>query len=142
MIQRIQSLYLLLAAALVGVFLTIGHIWRELVAAIYPWVGPFILVVGGLVIVAALVSVFLYRDRQRQRAAIGIAQWLDLFLVLVLVVVIVVVNLRDDLIWEPAVLQTAYITAILPFGAYIFLRMARRGVEKDIALVKSMDRLR
>ena len=49
----------------------------------------------------------------------------------------------------PAVLVTThdddvniYLTLLLPIVAYVFLRLARRGVEKDIALVRSMDRLR
>lgn len=142
MIQRIQSLYLLFAAALVGVFLVIGDVWRILVGMIYPWVGPVILVLGGLVILTALGAVFLYRDRPRQRQVILVSQWLDLALVLTLVGVMVAINLDDDVLWEAAAAQTAYITALLPFGAYVFLRLARRGVEKDIALVKSMDRLR
>jgi phosphoglycerol transferase MdoB-like AlkP superfamily enzyme len=142
MLQRLQSLYLLFAAALVGAFLTIGDVWRTLVAQVYPWVGPVSLVLGGLIVAASLVAVFLYKDRPRQRQVILVAQWLDLALVLALVGVMVAVNLSDEVAWQAAAAQTAYITALLPFGAYVFLRLARRGVEKDIALVRSMDRLR
>jgi len=142
MIQRLQSLYLLFAAALVGAFLTLGDIWRTLIAQVYPWVGPLTLVLGGLVVAASLVAVFFYKDRPRQRQTIMVAQWLDIALVLVLVGVMVAVNLSDEVGWEATAAQTAYITALLPFGAYVFLRLARRGVEKDIALVRSMDRLR
>jgi phosphoglycerol transferase MdoB-like AlkP superfamily enzyme len=142
MIQRVQSLFLLFAAALVAAFLTIGDVWRTIVATVYPWVGPLTLVLGLIVIAVSLLAVFLYKDRVRQRKVVLAAQTLDLVLVLVLVAVMVIVNLREDLLWEPAAMQTAYITALLPFGAYVFLRLARHGIEKDIALVKSMDRLR
>jgi hypothetical protein len=142
MIQRIQSLYLLFAALLVVAFLVLGDVWRVLVGAVYPWVTPTTLILGGLTALVALIAVFLYKDRPRQRQVILVAQWLDLALVLVLVGVMVAINLDEDLLWEPAAAQGAYITALLPFGAYIFLRLARRGVEKDTALVRSMDRLR
>jgi magnesium-transporting ATPase (P-type) len=142
MIQRIQSLFLLFAAALVGAFLALGDAWRSVAAGVYPWVTPVTLVLGGLVTLLALGAVFLYKDRPRQRQAIMAAQWLDLVLVLVLVVVMVLINMSDQIIWEAVAMQTAYITALLPVGAYVFLRLARRGVEKDIALVRSMDRLR
>ena len=142
MIQRVQSLFLLFAALLVGAFLTIGDVWRTVVVAVYPWVGPLTLALGGIVVVASLVAVFLYKDRQVQRKVVLLAQVVDLILVLLLVGVMVVVNLRPDLLWEPVAMQTAYITALLPFGAYVFLRLARHGIEKDIALVKSVDRLR
>jgi phosphoglycerol transferase MdoB-like AlkP superfamily enzyme len=141
MIQRVQSLYLLLAAAFVGVFLSVGDVWRTVVAVIYPWAAPVTLLLGALVVVAALVAVFLYKDRARQRQVVFAAQLLDLALVLVLVVVMVLINSGDHPAWADAA-QTAYLTALLPLGAYIFLRLARRGVEKDIALVRSMDRLR
>lgn len=142
MIQRIQSLYLLLAAAFVGAFLVLGDAWRTLIAIAYPWVAPVTLILGGLTAVAALVAVFLYKERTRQRQVALAAQWLDLLLVLVLVGVLVAVNLNEEPVWEPAAAPTVYLTALLPFVAYVFLRLARRGIEKDIALVRSMDRLR
>lgn len=141
MIQRIQSLYLLLAAAFVGVFLALGDVWRTVVAVILPWVAPVSLLLGGAVVVTALVAVFLYKDRARQRQVILLAQYLDLALVLALMLAIFLLNSGAEPAWADAA-QTAYITALLPLAAYLFLRLARRGVEKDIALVRSMDRLR
>lgn len=142
MIQRIQSLFLLFAAALVGAFLVLGDTWRTIAAGVYPWVTPVTVVLGVIVVLLALGAVFLYKDRQRQRQVVLAAQWADLVLVLVLVIVMVLINMSDEIIWEAVAMQTAYITAVLPVGAYVFLRLARRGIEKDIALVKSMDRLR
>lgn len=141
MIQRIQSLYLLAAALFVLAFVFLGDVWRTSVGGLFPWVGPVTLALGLATTLAALGAVFLYKDRRRQRTVILVAQWLDLVLVLLLVGVMVALNLGEYEGWGMAS-QTAYITALLPFAAYVFLRLARRGVEKDIALVKSMDRLR
>jgi hypothetical protein len=49
--------------------------------------------------------------------------------------------LSDDVALGPAS-TSVYLTLLMPIVAYVFLRLARRGVEKDIALVRSMDRLR
>jgi divalent metal cation (Fe/Co/Zn/Cd) transporter len=141
MIQRLQSLYLLFAALFVTLFLVFGEVWYTVVAAFYPWVTPVALALGGLAALVALVAVFLYKNRQAQRKAILAAQWLDLAFVLVLVGAIVGILLSDDVALGPAS-TSVYLTLLMPIVAYVFLRLARRGVEKDIALVRSMDRLR
>ena len=140
MIQRAQSLYLLLAALLVGLFFLVGDGWQLFVAPAFAWANPLALVLGGLTAVAALVAVFLYRDRAQQRKVIAAAQWLDLGLVLVLVGTLAVRAFGP----EPAttVPYSTFWAVLLPLAAYVALRMARRGVEQDIALVRSMDRIR
>lgn len=141
MIQRLQSLYLLFAALFVTLFLVFGEVWYTVVAAIYPWVTPVALALGGGTAVVALVAVALYKNRQTQRKVILAAQWLDLAFILVLVGVLVGISLSDDMTLGPAA-TSVYLTLIMPIVSYVFLRLARRGVEKDIALVRSMDRLR
>jgi len=141
MIQRLQSLYLLFAALFVTLFLVFGEVWYTVVAAFYPWVTPVALALGGGTALVALVAVFLYKNRKTQRKAILAAQWLDLAFILVLVGVLVGISLSDDVTLGPAA-TSVYLTLIMPIVSYVFLRLARRGVEKDIALVRSMDRLR
>ena len=141
MIQRLQSLYLLFAALFVVLFLVFGDVWYTFVAATYAWVTPAALVLGGLTALVALVAVFLYKDRKKQRAVVRAAQWLDLGLVLGLVGCVVGLSLNEDVGLGTAA-TAVYLTLILPIIAYVFLRLALRGVEKDIALVRSMDRLR
>lgn len=139
MIQRIQSLYLLFAAAFVVLFLVLGEAWAPL-AAVYAWLTPAVLVVGGLTALAAFAAVFFYKDRGMQRTIVLAAQWLDLILVLVVVGALAATNLSDGVTVIADV--SLYLTLLLPLVAYVMLRLARRGVEKDIALVRSMDRLR
>lgn len=138
MIQRIQSIYLLVAAGLIVAFLAFGGVWRELAAFVFPWAWGIVLAVGGLTALASLVAIFLYKDRPRQRQAAIAAQWLVLLLLLVLVGLSLAANVDDAI----RVGTAPYLTALLPLAAYLCLRFARRGIEKDIALVKSMDRLR
>lgn len=141
MIQRLQSLYLLFAALFLVLFLVFGEVWRTVIAATYPWITPVSIVLGGLAALVALVAVFLYKDRATQRKVVLAAQWLNLTLVFALVGGLVALTLNDDVaIGVEAV--SVYLTLLLPVVAYVFLRLARRGVENDIALVRSMDRLR
>ena len=140
MIQRIQSLYLLFGAAFVVLFLVLNEGWQTTLAALYPWLTPAVFVIGGLGALAALAAVFFYKDRARQRTIILAAQWLVLALVLVLVGCLVATTLDDAVVLTPT--PFLYVTLLFPLVAYVMLRLARRGVEKDMALVRSMDRLR
>lgn len=140
MIQRAQSLYLLVAALLVGLFFVVGDAWQTFIAPAYPWAEPLALVLGGLTAAVALVAVFLYRNRKQQRAVIGAAMWLDLGLILVVVGTLVARAFGPEP--ETTVPYSTFWSVLLPIVAYVALRMAKRGVEKDIALVRSMDRIR
>lgn len=140
MIQRIQSLYLLFGAALVVLFLVFGAAWQDTLGAVYTWLTPTALVLGGLTALAALAAVFFYKDRALQRKIVLAAQWLCLALVLVLVGALAAVSLNEEATLVANV--SLYLSLVLPLVAYVMLRLARRGVEKDIALVRSMDRLR
>ncbi len=140
MIQRLQSLYLLFAAVFVALFFVVGQAWQTVVAAVYPWLTAASIALGGLVVLFSLVSIFFYKDRANQRKLILAAQWLDLGLVVALVGSLAAfISANDTGVPVPVVL---YVTLLFPVAAYVFLRLARRGVEKDIALVRSMDRLR
>lgn len=140
MIQRIQSLYLLFGAALVVLFLVFGAAWQDTLGAVYGWLTPTALVLGGLTALAALAAVFFYKDRALQRKIVLAALWLDLALVLALVGALAAVSLNDEIAFMAD--ASLYLSLLLPLVAYVMLRLARRGVEKDIALVRSMDRLR
>ena len=141
MIQRIQTVYLLVAALLLGLFLGFVDLWLAVAGEVFGWLGPAVYGLGGLTAVVALVAVFLYKQRATQAKVILAAQWLDLALVLVLAAALGVLNFRDDLhLTEVGAVGLA--SLLLPVFAYVALRMARLGVRKDIDLVRSMDRLR
>lgn len=142
MIQRVQSLYLLAAAFLLLAFLPLSGEWRFAAQQLMPWLVPVAMVLTGLTAAVALVAIFLYKNRHRQLKVVILGQWLDLALVLVLVGALVGANLDAQFMGAQDAMRMALISVILPFGAYVCLRLARRGIEKDAALVRSMDRLR
>ncbi len=140
MLQRPQTIYLLLGAALLAVFVALGHVWSPGVSGVYPWLGAAAYGLAVLAAVVALGAVFVYKDRARQRTVIGAAQVLDLLLVLPLLVGLY--STTSDATAAGGEAYESYLVALVPLVAYVLLRMARRGVDRDIATVRSMDRLR
>lgn len=136
MIQRPQTIYLLLASvALVG-FLVAYESWAYAVVPSLSNLWPAI-VAGtfcGLATIVSLVTIFLYKDRTRQKKLVGFAQWL---VVLGFAALIVGVFLS-----EGGLDVSGLMTFFLPLVAYLFLWLSRRRIEKDDELVRSMDRLR
>lgn len=139
MIQRIQSVYLLLGsiAALAPVY------FRNWIvpAAGSPVIDSTVQIVAVLTALVALFVIFQYKNRDRQYQLILGVQILTLILI---VATISVLYLRGNL---PGVEGTPASTPLilillLPFVAYILFLLARRAVKKDIEKVKSMDRLR
>lgn len=141
MIQRIQTVYLVLGAlALLGLLL-IDAIWSGAAAQSQPWFAPTVLILGGLAVLVALMAVFLYKDRERQHKVIILAQGLTVLHLVALYIGLYMANalyVRTSAGIDVEML----IALVLPLAAYIFFLLARRGVKKDIDLVKSMDRLR
>lgn len=135
MIQRLQSLYLAIAAALLVAFVLVSDAWAAGLPATASWLAPVGFGLAIVTAIVALVSLALFKDRARQRQLVLVAMWLDLALV---VAVLVGLFLSAE-----AGIQTAtYLIGVIPLVAYVLLRMARQRITKDIDLVRSMDRLR
>ncbi len=139
MIQRIQTIWLLLAS--LCAFLTIkfsfytgilvDDLQRKLIALNAASTIPLI-VLTVAVAIAALVTIFLFKDR-RMQLRITIANLL--VSVLLIVLYFSAVNNRYN---EGSYDLTAPLIFLVPF----FLLFAARGIYKDDRLVKSVDRLR
>ena len=138
MIQRLQTLYLVLAALLLALFVGLADGWASAIAADTAWLGGLGYGLAVVTAVVALVAVGLYKNRALQRRVIHAAQWLDLALVVVVLVGLFVVTDPG----APTVPVGLYLVALQPIVAYILLRMARQRVTADIETVRSMDRLR
>lgn len=141
MIQRIQSVYLALGAVALLAMPFTGALWEGQTAAQYAWFVPTGFATAGLAALTALIGIFLYKDRNAQRKVVLGAQILTVLFILVL---FVTAYLSSSL---PRVTGTSadvggIIQLALPVVAYILFLLARRGIESDIKLVKSMDRLR
>ncbi len=135
MIQRIQSIFLLLAAlASLGtaVFRT------ELAAETHTWLLPAVLGIQGLVALGALIAIFLYKDRKQQLKTTTLLQYLA---IVGLLAAFGGLYLAGGLMEVPANLQATGLL-LLPVVGYVFIRLAHGRVKKDIELVRSMDRLR
>ena len=136
MIQRIQTLYLLVAGMLLVLFAAFSNLWSTGVAENMTWLEPVGLGLAGLAAAISFGAAVLYKDRKRQRSIIRVAQ---IVVLLVVAVAITALFMREP---TGTVASGAYLLALAPLVAYVVLRLAQRGVDKDIALVRSMDRLR
>jgi len=140
MIQRIQTVYLVLGAVALGALLFFGVVWQGAATA-QSWFTPAVVLGDSLAVAVALGAIFLYKNRPRQRQVIVAAQALTTVLLLVFCGGL---YLADALYVRTAQgLDGGMLVALLlPIMAYVLFLLARRGVEKDIERVRSMDRLR
>lgn len=137
MIQRIQSIYLLLGALAMAALLFVDPLWQGVVAESHGWFTPVLLMLGLLTVVGGIGAIFLYNDREKQRSVVVVTQ----------IGALAVLALILGTFWFVGALGSGqpvsvYVGFGLPVLAYVFFWLARRAIEKDIDLVKSMDRLR
>ena len=135
MIQRIQSVFLLLAGLL---FLATGLFREVLTAESQAWILPAVLGLNGLVALGALVGIFLYKDRNKQLQITTGLQYLAIVVLLVAFGGLYLTGQLTQITSEPAAMAMVG----LPILGYVFIRLAATRIKKDIALVRSMDRLR
>ncbi len=145
MIQRIQSVWLLLAAlcCLSLFFFDIYHatvMINGTATVQYVRVNDHYpsLLIALVITIMPLGTIFLFKNRKRQRsiAVFGIVAIIG-FITMTLSRV---TKFNTD---NPTATDASYwIGAVLPAIAIIFLILAIRGINKDEKLVKSLDRLR
>ena len=142
MIQRIQTVYLLLGVlALVG--LGFSEVpWNGRAASQFSWFVPSLL--GLLIATAAtaLGAIFLYERRKTQRTVVIGAQMLTVLLAGVLYGGLYLAETLAFTSPTGGVLWGRTVVLLLPIVAYVLFRLARRGIENDIELVESVDRIR
>lgn len=138
MIQRIQSVWLLIASILSFTTLKFsfygGNIVENGVSTFIDYTAKenlLILVLTVAVAVAALVSIFLYKDRKQQMKIIAVTLIID-----IVTIILMYVNTKK---FESG---TIALTSILYFATPVFFIMALLAIWKDEKLVKSADRLR
>jgi FtsH-binding integral membrane protein len=146
MIQRVQSVWLLLAALLnSGTLFFDLYRYHTLVngadqlqairaAQHYPTI-----LVASVIIILPLVTIFMYNNRKRQlaMAVAGITATAG-FITLALGHITSVVSKMTP----PPVSGSYWIGSVIPAAAVIMLVLAILGIKKDDKLVRSMDRLR
>jgi len=139
MIQRIQSLWLILAA--VAAFCTLkfsfysgNMVGADLVKTFKPLLATSnigILIITVAVGVAALIAIFLYKNRKLQ---------------LRITLAAMVLSLLTIVLYYNQTLHFAEgnydLTALIALAVPVFLLLAVKGIYNDQKLVKSLDRLR
>ena len=141
MIQRIQSLWLLLAAA--AIFFTFklpiagGRTQTNTVSEVFASSSLIMFIVGILLGLIAIVAIVLFKNRANQKRLI----WLGILLDIVFMVLMYfeMESLKEN---TSLVSQTFKSGAIFPVLYIILLVMAFNGIRHDEKLIKSVDRLR
>jgi hypothetical protein len=144
MIQRIQSLYLLVAALISGGLIFVFNIWTEKsqkVVFVADLISDPITIHKTILfsfLISALLSVtsiFLFKNRQLQFVLGRLNMLINLYLLGVLIFVSQTVS------GETSVSEKG-IGMFLPIIVVLLLVIANKAIKKDEDLVKSVDRLR
>ena len=136
MIQRIQSIYLLLAFIVTGALPFVFHLWKlENGEIIYFMSDMKYTSLFGLSTVLSLLSLLTFKKRQQQ----FVMNRLNIILNLILLGLFVYRTLTVS--GETTVSEKG-IGMFLPIVAIFLLVLANKAIKKDEDLVKSVDRLR
>jgi peptidoglycan/LPS O-acetylase OafA/YrhL len=140
MIQRIQSVWLLLAATLGGLLFAIPFYNEQTPAArpLYAQNHYSLLFAALLATCIPLVAIFLFKNRRAQ-------VWLAVLSILANIAFIgVAVWLSGEMSthYVPPVTGAFSLGAVLPIFAIVALILAARAIRKDQKMIRSADRLR
>lgn len=136
MIQRIQTLYLVLVVILTGVLPFFLNLWVTIDGEAVFAKNELLLSVSLYAsAVLAGITIFLYKKRQNQFVVNRLNIILNLFLLGFFVY-------RSLNLSGEAVVSEKGIGMLIPVFSIVFLVLANRAIKKDEDLVKSVDRLR
>ena len=141
MIQRIQTVYLFLGALALGGIAFFDVPWNDPATRQFAWFVPTLIGLMAVTIVTALGSIFLYDRRKTQRTVVYGVQLLSIAFAGVLYGGLYAAGTLT-FTGPTGVLWGRSAVLVLPIVAYALFRLARRGIESDIDLVESMDRIR
>lgn len=136
MIQRIQSIYLLVVALVSGALPLWLPLWSDNQGnSIYAQ--NELVVIGCFIAAAALalISIFMYKNRKNQFVINRLNMILNLFLLGFFVY-------RSLTLSGESNISEKGIGMLLPIVSIVFLVLANKAIKKDEDLVKSVDRLR
>lgn len=139
MLQRIQTIYLILAAITTGVLPFVFPLWKQITGTntvdFYFMTEINYVALFGLSTTLSIVSIMTYKKRQNQFVMGRLNIILNLFLLGLFVYRLLTVS------GEASVSEKG-IGMFLPIVAIVFLVLANKAIKKDEDLVKSVDRLR
>ena len=135
MIQRIQSLFLLIAALL---FL-VTFFFRPIIASeTLTWLFPTVVGIHAVVALVAIWAIFLFNNRKQQLKIVTLLQFLALIAIISVFAGAYMTGLVNDLPGN----TLGIVMLVLPMVGYVLIRLAGQRIKKDIELVRSVDRLR
>jgi len=135
MIQRIQSLYLLLVL-IIGIVGLFSPVWKiDENPLLIGFDNLYILALFALESVLALIAIFMFKKRKLQ----FVLGRLNILINLILLGVFGYYSLTFS---GEMKISEKEIWFLLPFVSIVFLFMANKAIQKDEELVKSVDRLR
>ncbi|MBO0329168.1 DUF4293 domain-containing protein [[Muricauda] lutisoli] len=136
MIQRIQTLYLLIVGLISGILPFFLNLWVEVGGKeVFAQDEVMLSLVFYLITVLAVVSIVMYKKRQNQFVVNRLNMILNLFLLGFFVY-------RSLSLSGETVVSEKGIGMLIPVFSIVFLVLANRAIKKDEDLVKSVDRLR
>ena len=137
MIQRIQTIYLIIALGVSSILPYVFPLWKMNNGKDYYFMSDSIYtILFGLTTTLTLVSILYFKKRQHQ----FVLNRLSIILNLILLGLFVYRSL--NLSGETPVVSEKGIGMFLPIVAIVFLALANKAIKKDEDLVKSADRLR
>ena len=136
MLQRIQTIYLLIAAGVSAGLIFVSHLWIT-DEGISVFAKDNILYLGLFLgsAVLSLITIFMYKNRKSQ----FVLGRLNIILNFILLGFFVYLSLNIS--GETAVSEKG-IGMFLPIVSIVLLALANKAIKKDEDLVKSVDRLR
>ncbi len=144
MLQRIQSLYLLVASVFSGGLIFIFKLWETIDAKEFYILDSFssnnatLILMSSLFFISSIITfgtIFLYKNRQLQ-FVLG-----RLVILINFILLGIIVYYSQNLSGEIEVSEKG-IGLITPIIAIILVVLANKAIKKDEELVKSVDRLR
>lgn len=141
MIQRIQSVYLFLAAIVTAITLYFNYYKLgdgTLLNLQNNYIG---IILAGLASVVSLVTLFNFKKRKAQLNLI----WLNILIIIGLLIWMFI-SINQAIEANSSLISTSegsyQVGAFIPVISIILLFLARTGIRKDIKLLKAYDRLR
>ncbi len=137
-IQRKQSVFLLLAAIMMGIFCFMpiaSFMVDEMSVLIEPINNPVYLVVNILITLLLLLDIFLFKNFKLQKRVVAIS------IILIILSCVMWIMLGSNN-FENFDVDWSYSSAILPLCSLILTNMALSGIKADEEKIKSYDRIR
>jgi len=136
MLQRIQTIYLLISLIISGGLIFVFHLWtNENDVPVFAKDNMIYLLLFLGSALLSLISIFKYKNRQTQ-FVLGRLNIILNFILLGLFVYLLLISSGESQISEKGV------GIFMPIFSIVFLVLANKAIKKDEDLVKSVDRLR